>query len=379
MNTVREPAGSPSNSTRVPGKKLFLAGAFALAVIVLYLLLADRITLDALAERESMLREFQKANPWFTYVAVFCIYVTVTGLSLPGATPMSLLIGWYFGLIRGVILVSFASTTGATVAFLLSRHLLRESIQSRFAQYLKTFNNELDRDGPFYLFTLRLIPAVPFFVINVVMGLTRVRVWTFWWVSQIGMLAGTIVYVYAGSSIPDLTQLADPSQLRPHDVTDWPALVSTVGSGPKQSSTGQSIYRQLDQNAQQILGSLSNESASPTKEQAATLLQSLNTALAKPDFALQPDWKLPDAHNSRDADTASNTAAILNKQLTALNRTILVAAMPQIISAPQPILNRRLILAFVLLGTFPIVVRRLMSRFGKTPDTEDRAKLEPSP
>ena len=123
--------------------------------------------------------------------------------------------GWYFGLAPAVILVSFASTSGATIAFLLSRYLFRDAIQTRFRDQLAKFNQALQREGAFYLFTLRLIPAVPFFVINVVMGLTPIRTLTFWWVSQVGMLAGTIVYVYAGSTIPSLAHLADPSQVRP--------------------------------------------------------------------------------------------------------------------------------------------------------------------
>ena len=122
---------------------------------------------------------------------------------------MTLVYGWYFGWLRGVILVSFASTAGATLAFLLSRYLLRESIQTRFGDRLKAFNENLERQGAFYLFTLRLIPAVPFFVINVVMGLTPMKARTFWWVSQLGMFAGTIVYVYAGASVPSLERLAD--------------------------------------------------------------------------------------------------------------------------------------------------------------------------
>ena len=149
------------------------------------------------------------------------VYVVVTGLSLPGAAVLTLVYGWYFGLLRGVVLVSFASTAGATMAFLLSRFLFRDAIQKRFGDRLPSFNQSLEKEGPFFLFTMRLIPAVPFFVINAVMGLTPIRTRTFWWVSQLGMLAGTAVYVYAGSSVPDLQTLADkgigavftPSQL----------------------------------------------------------------------------------------------------------------------------------------------------------------------
>ena len=122
---------------------------------------------------------------------------------------LTLVFGWYFGFRDALVLVSFASTAGATLAFLLSRFLFRDTIQRRFGDRLASFNESLEREGPFYLFTLRLIPAVPFFVINAVMGLTPLKVWTFWWVSQVGMLAGTVVYVYAGSSVPNLDTLAE--------------------------------------------------------------------------------------------------------------------------------------------------------------------------
>ena len=108
-----------------------------------------------------------------------------------------------------MVLISFASTTGATIAFLLSRYLFRSAIQEKFGKRLLRFNEALQREGPFYLFTLRLIPAIPFFVINVVMGLTPLKTFTYWWVSQLGMLPATFVYVYAGSSVPTLAQLAE--------------------------------------------------------------------------------------------------------------------------------------------------------------------------
>ncbi len=168
----------------------------------------DSLSLAVLAERETELKAFQQEHPVAVYGIAFAVYVAVTGLSLPGAAALTLLMGWYFGLLRGVVLVSFASTAGATVAFLLSRFLLREAIQNKFGEKPAWFNEQLDRDGPFFLFTLRLVPLVPFFVINAVMGLTRIKATTFWWVSQLGMLAGTIVYVFAGSRVPDLQTLA---------------------------------------------------------------------------------------------------------------------------------------------------------------------------
>jgi uncharacterized membrane protein YdjX (TVP38/TMEM64 family) len=190
-------------------------------VVVGYTQFHDTLTIQNLAQQEAQLRGFQEEHPVLVYGAAFLIYVIVTGLSLPGATVLTLVYGWYFGLLEGIVLVSFASTTGATLAFLLSRFLFRDTIQTRFGDRLAGFNRALENEGPFFLFTLRLIPAVPFFVINAVMGLTPIRTRTFWWVSQLGMLAGTAVYVYAGSSVPNLQVLADrgigavftPSQL----------------------------------------------------------------------------------------------------------------------------------------------------------------------
>lgn len=191
------------------GKKLALLLLVASAAVIGYWQLGDTLTLANLARQESQLREFQQQHPVLVYGIAFLTYVVVTGLSLPGATVLTLVYGWYFGFLRGVVLVSFSSTTGATVAFLVSRFLLRDSIQSRFGEKLATFNRSLEREGAFYLFMLRLIPAVPFFVINVVMGLTPVRTRTYWWVSQLGMIPGTAVYVYAGSSVPNLATLAE--------------------------------------------------------------------------------------------------------------------------------------------------------------------------
>jgi uncharacterized membrane protein YdjX (TVP38/TMEM64 family) len=180
-------------------------GLFAVA----FFKFGDNLTLQNLAEKEADLRQYQNDHPVLVYGMAFLIYVTVTGLSLPGAAAMTLIMGWFFGLWRGVVLVSFASTTGATLAFLFSRYMLRDSLQQRFGQRLVKFNDALKREGAFYLFTLRLIPVVPFFIINLVMGLTPLRAATFWWVSQLGMLPGTVVYVYAGSAVPSLQTLAD--------------------------------------------------------------------------------------------------------------------------------------------------------------------------
>jgi uncharacterized membrane protein YdjX (TVP38/TMEM64 family) len=200
---------SSSQASQRPWQKYALLAAIVIGASALYWRFGDALSLEALATKEVELKEYQQEHPLLVYGAAFGVYVVVTGLSLPGAAAMTLLVGWYFQFFRGVILVSFASTAGATIAFLLSRYLFRKGIQHKFGEKLKSFNAALDREGALYLFTLRLVPLVPFFVINVVMGLTRIRTWTFWWVSQLGMLAGTTVYVYAGSSVPDLKTLSE--------------------------------------------------------------------------------------------------------------------------------------------------------------------------
>ena len=205
----QKPEANATSTGRGGWKKALTLLAVGSVMTVAWTQYRDALTLDNLATQEAVLRGYQQSHPVLVYGAVFVLYVVVTGLSLPGATILTLTFGWYFGFWRGVLLVSFSSTAGATLAFLLSRYILRDAVQSRFGERLAGFNAALEREGAFYLFTLRLIPAVPFFVINVVMGLTPLRVWTYWWVSQLGMLAGTAVYVYAGSSVPDLATLAE--------------------------------------------------------------------------------------------------------------------------------------------------------------------------
>lgn len=158
-------AGRPNSAFWKKVALLFLVTG---SIVVAYTQFGDVLTLENLAREEAQLRSLQQQHPVLVYGAAFLLYVTVTGLSLPGATVLTLTYGWYFGILRGVIVVSFASTTGATLAFLMSRILFRDAIQRRFGDRFEGFNQALEREGPFYLFTLRLIPAVPFFVINAV-------------------------------------------------------------------------------------------------------------------------------------------------------------------------------------------------------------------
>jgi uncharacterized membrane protein YdjX (TVP38/TMEM64 family) len=205
-----EPEKSTPKSVSAMGwtiRGLVLA-VFVATFVVLYINFRHLFSLDYLAEQESTLLAYRDQHPLLVYVIAFLMYVAVTGLSLPGALVLSVAYAWYFTFWPALILISFASTLGATIAFLLSRYLFRDAIQNRFGDRLSTFNESLEREGAFYLFTLRTIPAVPFFVINAVMGLTNIKTWTFWWVSQLGMLPGTILFVYTGSSFPRLKDLA---------------------------------------------------------------------------------------------------------------------------------------------------------------------------
>ena len=148
-------------------------------------------------------------RPYASSAAFFVLYVLVTALSLPGAAVMTLAGGAIFGLGWGLLLVSFASSVGATLAMLVARVLLRDWVQRRFGGQLAAVNRGFEADGAFYLFSLRMVPVFPFFVINLVMGLTPVSAWQFYWVSQVGMLAGTVVYVFAGTQLASVESIGD--------------------------------------------------------------------------------------------------------------------------------------------------------------------------
>lgn len=196
-------------------KKLIIILALALLVTGYFAFdLGDRLTIDGIKDAVVQWESFYADNPAPVLAGFFAIYVAVTAASLPGAAILTLAAGALFGLLVGTVLVSFASTVGATLAFLSARYVLRDAIENRFGDRLKAINRGLERDGAFYLFTLRMIPLFPFFVVNLVMGLTRIRTVTYAWVSQIGMLLGTIVYVNAGTQlaqIDSLSGIASPS------------------------------------------------------------------------------------------------------------------------------------------------------------------------
>lgn len=191
-------------------KKLLLIGFIGL-VVVLFLAfdLNQYLTLEYLQDSLGRFREYYSARPVLVPSLFFLFYVVVTAVSLPGAAILTLAAGALFGLLAGTILVSFASTIGATLAFLIVRFILRDAVQSRYGDRLKRVNEGIEKDGALYLFTLRLVPAFPFFLINILMALTPIRTWTFFWISQVGMLAGTIVYVNAGTQLARVTAPGD--------------------------------------------------------------------------------------------------------------------------------------------------------------------------
>jgi len=191
------------------------ASKIALVVVIAGLIygffafdLGQYLSLEYFKSQQTAIQDYFEANRLETALIFFAIYVAVTGLSLPGAAVMTIVAGAIFGLLWGTLIVSFASTIGATLAFLAARFLLHDWVQKKFGNRLKAINKGVEKEGAFYLFTLRLVPIFPFFVINLAMALTPIRTFTFYWVSQVGMFAGTLVYVNAGTQIADIDSLS---------------------------------------------------------------------------------------------------------------------------------------------------------------------------
>ncbi len=194
----------------INARKIILMCALLGAFVVIYTQLPPgSVTLENLQARHQALLLYCQQAPRQSAALYFILYVLVTTLSLPGAALLTLLGGALFGLWPGILLVSFASTLGATLAMLVSRYLLRDWVQHRFAGPMRTVNDGVARDGAFYLFALRLMPLFPFFVVNLLAGVTRLGVWRYWWVSQLGMLPGAIVYLNAGHQLGQITSLHD--------------------------------------------------------------------------------------------------------------------------------------------------------------------------
>ena len=189
-------------------KSLILIAAAVLVFSFFALDLNQYLTLDGMKASLGQFEAQRAASPVGVGLAFFGVYVVATALSLPGAVILTLAAGALFGLSVGTLIVSFASSIGATLAFLASRYVLRDAIQRRFGDRLKAINDGMAKDGPLYLFTLRLVPVFPFFLVNLLMGLTPIRTLSYYWVSQLGMLAGTLVYVNAGTQLAQITSLS---------------------------------------------------------------------------------------------------------------------------------------------------------------------------
>jgi pyruvate/2-oxoglutarate dehydrogenase complex dihydrolipoamide dehydrogenase (E3) component/uncharacterized membrane protein YdjX (TVP38/TMEM64 family) len=198
----------PSNKT-LPLRLLLIAALVVVALAAWRMGLVDQLNLETLKARQADLSAWTQAHWGLAYLSFFALYVVAAALSIPAAAILTLAAGALFGLLPGLILVSFASSIGATLAFLAARFVLRDSLEARYGERLKIIDEGVARDGPFYLFTLRLIPGFPFFLINLLGGLTALPTRTFYWVSQVGMLPGTIAYVFAGTQLAQIESASD--------------------------------------------------------------------------------------------------------------------------------------------------------------------------
>ena len=190
-------------------QRLLIIAALVVVVILFKTLgLGQYLTLDYLKASQDKFSQLYGENSLAVIASYMAIYIAVTALSLPGAAVMTLAGGALFGFWIGLVVVSFASTIGATLACFVARFLMRDWVQNRFGDKLSTINKGIEKEGAFYLFSLRLVPIFPFFVINLAMGLSTMKLLTFYWVSQIGMLAGTMVYVNAGKELGQIESLS---------------------------------------------------------------------------------------------------------------------------------------------------------------------------
>lgn len=206
-------------------KRLILLAAVVIAIALFFAFDLQRIlSVEYLGAQGEAIVAFTDSNTWAAAALFFVAYVAITGLSLPGAALMTLIAGALFGLVTGVVIVSFASSIGATLAFAIARYLFRDAVRRRFERALVAIDKGIEKDGAFYLFALRLVPAFPFFAINLAMSVTPIRAWTFYWVSQVGMLLGTIVYVNAGAELGQIESLSLSGILTPELIASFALL-----------------------------------------------------------------------------------------------------------------------------------------------------------
>ena len=190
--------------------KLILVAVIVAVIAAFFLFdLGQYFNLEYLKSQKDSLNALYDANPILISAIFFIVYVLVAAFNLPAAGLLTVAAGAILGFWNGVFVVSFASTIGATGAFLMTRYLFHDAIQSKFGDRLSAINSGIEREGAFYVFGLRLVPLFPFFVVNAVLGLTKIKTWTYYWSSQIGMLAGTAVYVNAGTQLASIDSLGD--------------------------------------------------------------------------------------------------------------------------------------------------------------------------
>jgi len=202
--------GSESKSRRAIEWRPIVFAVLAVALVMAYAWFHKDLSLHGLAEREDALRQYQQVHPLLLPLVVFAIFVAGTGVSVPYTSVLlSLGCGWLFGVREGIVLASFAVTAGDTIAFWISRYLLRDSISHHFDDLMKSVDELTARDGAFYLLSLRLLHVVPAWLINLLMGWTTIRSWTFWWATQLGTLPATIFYVVIGAQLKSLHNLVE--------------------------------------------------------------------------------------------------------------------------------------------------------------------------
>ena len=176
---------------------------------IIYLNFWHYLTLEKLNQHRDFLEQYYQNNTFLMIFLFFIFYVVATSISIPGALIFTVTAGFIFGRINGTLIVSFASTLGATISFVLARFILGDLLQEKYGQQLKTINLGVEKDGFFYLLSLRLIPLFPFFMVNLLMGMTKIKTWKYALISQIGMLPGTFVYVNAGTALSNINKLKD--------------------------------------------------------------------------------------------------------------------------------------------------------------------------
>jgi uncharacterized membrane protein YdjX (TVP38/TMEM64 family) len=201
--------GGPQEQVNDRGafRRWLLMLGLGLVAFVMFYALGGRISAERIVKLEGELVSLREASPWGAPLVALVVYVLVAALSIPGAALLSLLIGWWLGFWSGLFVVSFGSTAGATIACAVSRYLFRDWVRSKLSGKADEVVKGWERHGAVFLWSLRLIPAIPFWLVNLLMGLTTIRLRTFWWISQLAMLPATIIYVYAGSALPSLGEL----------------------------------------------------------------------------------------------------------------------------------------------------------------------------